>query len=282
MSVGFICGKQKFRRTVVIQPMLPASRMVQLDAACHSMHLRTSRVALPRPRIAEPDRRKQPQTRCFRTTVGSGDLNEDVFDITFRVLDQNIEIPVFGEHSGVQQFVFRIVPAAAAVFFDQLRVRECGLRILVQILHVRVSRSTVQIEVRFLHILAVIAFFTAQSEEPVFQKWVAAVPQRQRETDPLMTVADARNAVSSSGRPVTGRDHTESSPRHCHRGCSPRHRAPCPFAAEKGPAVPMSGTGAGFGELDFLVRHRGVLRGLRACSVRPKPQPYMPRPVSDS
>src|ERR1700680_153830 len=60
LSVGFVFGEQELRRTVVVQPTLPAGRMVQFDCARHPTQVRTSLGAVPRPGVAEPDGRKQP------------------------------------------------------------------------------------------------------------------------------------------------------------------------------------------------------------------------------
>ena len=50
------------------------------------------------------------------------------------------------------------------------------MRILVQVPHVRVRRSAVEIEVAFLDILAVIALAVGQSEETFLENRILAVP----------------------------------------------------------------------------------------------------------
>src|SRR5580700_665326 len=128
------------------------------------------------------------QGRGFRTAVRDRDLNQNIFDIAFRVLDENIEVPVFVKYSGVEQFVLRFALAPAAIFSDELRVGEGGLRVLVQVLHVRVGGSAVEIEVIFLHIFAMIAFGAAEAEEPLLKYWVALIPERDGKTDELPAV----------------------------------------------------------------------------------------------
>ena len=53
----------------------------------------------------------------------------------------------------------------------------------------------VEVEVVFLDVLAVIALVAGEAEEAFFQDRIALVPQRDRETDRLVTVADAGQAV---------------------------------------------------------------------------------------
>jgi hypothetical protein len=58
-----------------------------------------------------------------------------------------------------------------------------------------VGRGAVQVEVVLLDVLAVVALAVGQPEHPLLQQRVPAVPQRQRETQPLLVVADAGDAV---------------------------------------------------------------------------------------
>ena len=53
----------------------------------------------------------------------------------------------------------------------------------------------VEIEVIFLHVLAVIALVAGQAEDAFFQDRVALVPQSQGEADHLLAVADAGQPI---------------------------------------------------------------------------------------
>ena len=234
---------------------------------------------LPRPGVAEPDGRKQPQTRRFRTAVRGRDLDENVFDIAFRVLDEHVEIAVLSEDSGIQQFVLRIVLAAAAILFDKLRVGECRLRILVQILHVGMRGRAVEVEVIFLYVLAVIAFVAGEAEEAFLENGIALVPQRESKADELVAIADAGKAVfvpavgSRAGVIVR-----KVLPGVAIGAVVFAHRAPGAFAQIGSPALPVSFAVAGFGEPDLLVRHRRVNGGVRAVQslFRPRQSLFSP------
>ena len=87
------------------------------------------------------------------------------------------------------------LPAAAAAGLDQVGVGERRLRILVEVLHVRVGRRAVEVEVVLLDVLAVVALAVGQAEQPLLEDRVLAVPEGQREAEPLLVVGDAGQAV---------------------------------------------------------------------------------------
>jgi hypothetical protein len=87
------------------------------------------------------------------------------------------------------------VPAAAAVLLDQLFVRELGERVFVERLHVGMRRRAVEVVVQLLHVLAVVALVAREPEEPLLEDGVLAVPQRERQAQPSLAVAEAQQAV---------------------------------------------------------------------------------------
>src|SRR6266478_9540457 len=117
--------------------------------------------------------------------VGYGDLDQDVFGARLGVLDEHIEIAVFGEGTGVQQLILEISAIPAAVFFDDFSVRKFKLGILVESLHVRVRGSRIEIEIILLHVLAMISFIARKAKEAFFEDWIAAIPQSQSEAHEL-------------------------------------------------------------------------------------------------
>ena len=93
------------------------------------------------------------------------------------------------------QLVLELLTRAAAVGLDKVRVGELALRVLVEVLHVRVRGRAVEIEVVLLDVLAVVALAVGQAEQPLLQDGVALVPERQRKAQPLLVVAEATQAV---------------------------------------------------------------------------------------
>src|SRR5215475_5478513 len=57
------------------------------------------------------------------------------------------------------------------------------------------GRSRIQIEVVLLDVLAVVAFVAGQAEDALLQNGVSPIPERDSETDILVTVADARETL---------------------------------------------------------------------------------------
>ena len=138
---------------------------------------------------------RQVQGRRVGPAVEDADSNQHVLRRRLRIFDEDVEVAVLVEHAGVEQLVFWLVLAPAAVGCDEVVVREGRLRILVQVLHVRVRRRRVDIEVILLDVLAVIAFAVGQAEGPLLQDRIAPVPKRQREAQHLMVVADAAQPI---------------------------------------------------------------------------------------
>ena len=74
-------------------------------------------------------------------------------------------------------------------------VRERPLRILVQALQVGVRGRGVQVEPVLLGVLAVVALAVGEPEHPLLEDRVRAVPQRERQAQPLALVADPGDPV---------------------------------------------------------------------------------------
>ena len=148
-----------------------------------------------RPVVAEPQRRQQMQFGRFRPTVDGRDLHQDVFRTGLGVLHEDVEVAVVLEDAGVEEFILHLVPGAPAVRLHQIGVGIGRLRVLVEILHVRVGRRAVEVEVVLLHVLAVVAFAVGEAEQPFLEDRVLAVPQGQREAEALLVIGNAGDAV---------------------------------------------------------------------------------------
>ena len=134
-----------------------------------------------------------------------------------------------------------------AIARDEVVVREGPLRVLVQHPHVGMGRRRVEVEVVLLDVLAVVALGPGQAEEALLQDRVLPVPQRQREADLLLAIADAGDAVlvpaigARSGMVVR-----EVFPRLAVLAVVLAHGAPCAIADVRAPSAPVaSGTAGG-------------------------------------
>ena len=160
-----------------------------------SRHLRAAAVSPPGPGVAKPQRGEQVKLSGVGSAIVSRDADEDIFSRGLRIFDEDIEIAVFIEHARVEQFVFGIVAAPAAVFFNQSRVGKFRLRILVEVFHVRVGGGRVQIKVALFHVFPVVPLIARKPEEAFLQNGVPAVPQSESETIKLVTVRDPADAI---------------------------------------------------------------------------------------
>src|SRR2546429_6414850 len=97
------------------------------------------------------------QLRVFRTAIESFYTNADIVGASLRVLNKDVEIFIVIKDAGIKQLIFHSAAAASTVFLNKLGIRKLLLRVLVQHLHVAVSRSVVEVKVIFLYIFTVIA-----------------------------------------------------------------------------------------------------------------------------
>jgi hypothetical protein len=169
------------------------------------------------------------------------DLNQQVFRRFLRIFDEHVEVPIVVENPRVEQLILRLCAAAAAARIDQIGVRVGSLRILVQVLHVRVRRRAVEVEVILLDVFAVVAFAVREPEQPFLEDRVFPIPQRQREAQPLLVVGDACQAVFTPA--ISARSRLivrEIIPRVSPFAVIFADRAPLPFAEIRAPFLPRN------------------------------------------
>src|SRR5215831_11520169 len=144
--------------------------MCGLDRAGPGLTQRWFRLVIaPRPGVSEPQRRQYPETGGLRPAVVGGDPDTYIVRTALGVFDEYIEIPVVVKDSGIQQLVLEIFARQPPVRFHQVTVRKLPLRVLVQILHVRVRRRAVDVEVVFLYVLAVVPLAVGEPEQALLQ-----------------------------------------------------------------------------------------------------------------
>src|SRR5262249_34897115 len=121
------------------------------------------------------------------------------------------------------------------------------VRILVEVLHVRMGRRAVEVEVVLLHVLAVIAFAVGQPEEALLQDRIGSIPECQGEAETLLIVTDPRDAVLAPA--VGARSRlivTQVVPGVARLAIVLPDRAPLPFAQVGTPLLPRNAEIAGF------------------------------------
>ena len=182
-------GQPVSLRVIGDELQLLAALGVELDLR------RTLTVLAPAPDVAEPELRDQVDLGIFRTAVADLDTDAEVLRPILRVLDKDVEIAVLIEDAGIEQLEFGTRAVAAAVLAHQPLVRVLRLRVLVQVLHVAVGRSAIDVEVVLLQVFAMVALGRDQPERAFLQDRVSTVPQRQRKAQQLVLIRDASQAV---------------------------------------------------------------------------------------
>src|SRR6266487_136356 len=151
--------------------------------------------AAPDPGVPKPERRQKVKLAGFWPAICDSNTNQDIVGRAFRVLGKNIEIAVLLKNSRVHQFKLRCISSPAPILGDQLAIRKLGLRIFVERLQVGSRRRGIQIEIFLLDVLAMVALRTGQTEEPLFENWITAIPESQPNANPALTISDAEKSV---------------------------------------------------------------------------------------
>src|SRR5260221_6265122 len=152
-------------------------------------------LALPAPIITEPKSWQQVQLCGIRPAIDRADADQYIVWGCLGILDEHIEVAVLGEDPSVDQLVLWLVLAAPLVGVDEIIIGIGCLRVLVEHLHVGVGWDRVKVEVVLLDVLAMIALWTIQTEQPLFEDRVVFVPKRQRKTEHLLVVADTGQTI---------------------------------------------------------------------------------------
>ncbi len=205
LGVALVLGEEQRRLPLAVEVVVGQRVLGEGDGGVgnhharprmlHPLQGRLAAASAPGPGVPEPERGEQMQGRRLGATVHRLDPDQEVLRSRLGVLDEDVEVAVLVEGAGVQQLVLQLVLSARGVGPEQVLVREPALRVLVEVLHVRVGRRAVEVEVVLLHVLAVVALGVGQPEQALLEDGIAAVPERQGEAEPLLAVRDPGEAI---------------------------------------------------------------------------------------
>jgi hypothetical protein len=200
LRVGLVLGEEEVRRPLAVEVSIPQVGIDRLDHAPlrggdYLVKARAVGSAVPGPLVAEPERGQDVQLRGLGAAVVDADPDEEVLGRGLRVFDEDVEVAALVEHARVEQLVLELLAAPPAARRNEVGVREGGLGVLVQVLHVRVGGRAVEVEVILLDVLPMVALTVGQAEEALLEDRVLAVPQSQGEAEALLVVGDAGEAV---------------------------------------------------------------------------------------
>ncbi len=198
----------------------------------------------PRPGVAEPERRQDVDRVGLGAGVLDGDPEEDVGRGRLRVRRLDRPVPVLVEDPRVEELVLGDFAAATRVLRDEVVVGERALRVVVAPAEPGMARRRVHVPPVLLGVLAVVPLRVREPEDPLLEHPVAPVPEREREAEPLVEVADAREpllvpAVRARGRVVV----REEVPGVPVRAVVLPHGAPGALGEVRAPRVPGAGVG---------------------------------------
>lgn len=103
-------------------------------------------------------------------------------------LDVNVPVAILVKEISIHQFKLAHLPAPVLVLILQLLVREFGLRVFVEIFHVRMCRGRVEVIVNLFNVFTVISLVTVEAVETFFQNGVFTVPKTKGETNSLVVI----------------------------------------------------------------------------------------------
>src|SRR5262249_48540951 len=192
-------------------------------------------------------------------TVLDGDDHQDVVGGAFGILDRDIEVAAVLEEAEILELDLAILRAERARSRDELAIGEGALRILVQISEVAPGRRRVLVEINFFQVLAVVALGPAQAEGALFQDRILLVPERDREAEELVAIAEASEAILAPAvRAAPGVVVGEVVPGVSARAVVLAHRAPGALREVRPPLAPAHDAVA-------ILGHASVLGG-RVCA----------------
>src|SRR5215470_13227077 len=143
--------------------------------------------------------------RLFRAAISNRQANKNVVFRSFRVFGKNVEIPIVVKNAGVDQLELWCAQAVSTIFLNQPCVWIFAQRIFVEGFHVRMRRRRVDVVIKLLYILAVVALRARQSEEALLQDWIFRVPKRERETKSALPIGDTQQSVFTPAISATAR-----------------------------------------------------------------------------
>ena len=94
-------------------------RLFRLDCG----QLGSAVVSAPCPGIAEPERGKHMDRRCFGSVIGDAHTDEHVERIDFGIFHRDVKVAIFRKNARVDEFVFGFIFPAMAIGFEQDRCR---------------------------------------------------------------------------------------------------------------------------------------------------------------
>ena len=131
----------------------------------------------------------------LRTAIRDRDFDEKIVGRAFRVFGEDVEVAALVEDAGVGEFELRGRACRGGDFPRRARVGKFALRVFVEAFEIGVGGRGGEVEMNFFDILAVIALWSGEAEEALFENRIFAIPESERETEAALAIADAEQAI---------------------------------------------------------------------------------------
>ena len=195
LGVRLVLREQELRLAAARERVLAQLGMGGQDRPALRAENRLLSLVSPRPGVPEPQRRDEVQPGRLLPAVVDRHLDQDVLRPLLGVLQEDIEVPVVRESPRVEELVLELLLRASPVRLDEVPVGELALGVLVEVLHVRVGRRRVDVEVVLLDVLAVVPLAVGEAERALLEDRIPPVPEGEGEAEALLVVGEAAEAV---------------------------------------------------------------------------------------
>ena len=199
VEVGLVLAEEELAVGGTFEAQLHGAELLALGderiARAEAFDRGTRGIVAPRPGVAEKQLRDHMDLRRLRTAVHHLDAQGRLIVLALGVGDPDLKKAVLVEDSRIEQLVLGIELGAEGVGAHQVGVGISALRIRIHHAVPRVARQRIDMPPEFLGILAVIAFSVGEAEEALLENAVLAVPHCDRETEDLVLVAPAKEAI---------------------------------------------------------------------------------------
>src|SRR5690606_135226 len=110
------------------------------------------------------------------TSVFDRDFDTNIPYIFLGVFDIYIKVVVIVKPSRIQNFVFVFFYGSLPVNFEQIVVRIWSMSVLIQVLHIRMSRSIIEVVIQLFNILPMVSLGSRQSKQPFLENGIIPIP----------------------------------------------------------------------------------------------------------
>ncbi len=274
LVVGLVLTEQRFRGAVTDQHHRPGLGVGTDDPVVGPAQIRPLVFGIaPGPGVAEPQCRQHLQGGLVRARVLDGDLHQQIPWGRLGVVDGDHPVPAVVKDPGVHQLVLRLEPPPPGVLGHQVGIGKFTLRVVVTPAVPRMRRSSVEVPPILLDVFPVIALRTGQTEHPLLEDRIHAVPQGQRQAPVLRFVAEPGHAVLVPAvHPGTGVVVREERPGVAVGAVVLADRSPRAFGDVRPPVPPGGGAGLCRHQPGSLVvgrRRRGLGCSIARCHISP-------------